>query len=120
VKSFSKIKHIKNANLILEQRYLNEDAPSKIPEVLYWMSCDGNKNTLSNESKSFIRDTGEKKSGYKLYYFSETPKDRGEKNSEYDVVGCVGINKCDPSNLQSCTSKFYIDKYNIITASDML
>jgi hypothetical protein len=53
------------------------------------MSCDGNKNTLSNESKSFIRDTGEKKSGYKLYYFSETPKDRGEKNSEYDVVGCV-------------------------------
>ena len=108
-----KMKHIKLFESFT--RGLNENT---IPQTLFWMSCDGNKNTLSPASKNSIKDAGEEKGGHKLYYFSQTPLDKGEKDKSFDVVGCVGVDKCvDP---KTCTTKFYIDEEGFITSADML
>lgn len=118
IRSQSKIRHIQRANLLLERRYLKEDDTTTLPQTIFWMSCDGNKNTLSPTSKESIKDTGEVKNGKKLYYFSSTPTDKGEKDQSYDVVGCVGVDACtDP---KTCEYKFVIDDEGVITPADMI
>ena len=69
---------------------------------IYWQSCDGEINLLSNESKSNMIPSG-KESGKELFSFKKLPDDKA-KNPEYDIQGCVGI--------ESTESKIYIEDYD--------
>jgi hypothetical protein len=118
MKSQSKIRHIQRANLILERRYLKEEETPTLPETIYWLSCDGHKNTLSDIDKNKIRYAGEEKNGLNLYYFSEIPKDKGEKDPKFDVIGCVGVDMCEDGT--NCKYRFVIGTDGVMTTEDML
>ena len=119
MKSQSKIRHILRANLILERRFLKEEETTTLPETIYWMSCDGNKNTLSDIDKNKIKYAGEKKNGLNLYYFSATPEDKGEKDPSFDVKGCVGVDMC-ADGTTNCKYRFVIGTDGVITTEEML
>lgn len=53
---------------------------------IYWQSCDGNMNKLSDESKNLlISVSGEDKP---TYTFKSIPQD---KHGEYEIADCLGV-----------------------------
>jgi hypothetical protein len=72
-----------------------------LPTDIKWQSCDGNLNTLSSESISFLTPSGEE-NGKKLYKFTKTPED---KAGTYDVKGCVCEDTCVTED-----ESFYIEE----------
>jgi len=81
---------------------------SNFNDNIYWQSCDGEMNLLTNESKEMLQDAGEE-NGKKLYYFSEQPTEKA-KNPKYDISGCLGVKKCESP--ENCETKVFIEKYN--------
>ena len=53
-----------------------------LPTDIKWQSCDGNLNTLSPESISFLTPSGEE-NGKKLYKFTKTPEDKEQYSTEF-------------------------------------
>ncbi len=112
-KSYSKIRHIKESNVILEQRRLN--LKSLITEAvdnnmqLLWTSCGGDNTELTPDAKSKL-ELGDKVGGKQLYYFSSEPKDTV---GSYSIMECLGpeINKKDDLEIEVYDGKNYLIKH---------
>jgi hypothetical protein len=96
-KSQSKIRHTYNTNIILERRFLKESGV--VNGDIYWQSCDGKLNKLTEKSKSILKLTD----GEDVYAFSIIPDDKSE-NGEYEIKDCLGV--------YSTTDKFKLEDYN--------
>jgi hypothetical protein len=96
-KSQSKIRHTYNTNIIVERRFLKENRVDD--GSIYWRSCDGKLNKLSDESKNILKLVD----GENTYSFSVIPKDKSE-NGEYEIKDCLGV--------YSTTDKFKLEDYN--------
>ena len=82
-------------------RRVIKESTGNLPTDIKWQSCDGNLNTLSPESISFLTPSGEE-NGKKLYKFTKTPED---KAGSYDVIGCVCADTCVTED-----ESFYIEE----------
>ena len=75
---------------------------SDIDGEIYWQSCDGEMNLLSDSAKSNMVPSGTE-NGKELFSFKVLPEDKA-KNPQYDIQGCVGVEDTD--------SKVYIEEYD--------
>ena len=88
-RSFSKIRHIQESNMILEQRRKNlirESAVDLGTMTLYWTTCGGNNVVLSDESKKKLQLDGVL-NGKQHLHFAQEPND---VNGEYKIMECLG------------------------------
>jgi hypothetical protein len=81
----------------VERRFLKENRVDD--GSIYWRSCDGKLNKLSDESKNILKLVD----GENTYSFSVIPKDKSE-NGEYEIKDCLGV--------YSTTDKFKLEDYN--------
>ena len=109
--SYSKIRHIHESNIILEQRrnktYLNE---STVTQVM-WTSCGNDNTELTPESKKKL-EMGDKVGDKQYYYFSSEPQDTV---GEYKIMDCLGpeIGKKNDLEILNYSGKNYLSKnYN--------
>ncbi len=75
---------------------------SNLDGEIYWQSCDGEMNLLSDSAKSNMVPSGTE-NGKELISFKVLPEDKA-KNPQYDIQGCVGVEDTD--------SKVYIEEYD--------
>jgi hypothetical protein len=101
IRSQSKIRHLHNTNIILERRFLKESGI--IDSDIYWQSCDGKLNKLTEDSKKLLKlnDGGEE-----IYTFTVIPEDKSE-NGEFTIKDCLGV--------YGSTDKFKLEDYNGVT-----
>ena len=118
-KSYSKIRHIQESNMILEQRrrkilsesnYRNRRSITEaVIEQIMWTSCGGDNTELSDESKELLQ-LGDKVGDKQLYYFSSEPQDTV---GEYKIMDCLGpeVNKKNDLEMVNYEGKNYLYKY---------
>ena len=98
-RSYSKIRHIRESNILLEGRRNRSLITEAINEPqLLWVSCGGDETELTPESKGKL-ELGTKVGDKQLYYFSSEPQDTA---GEYKIMDCLGpeINKTEKDDLE--------------------
>ncbi len=89
-KSYSKIRHIQQSNMILEQRrrvykFISESVDLGTTK-LYWTTCGGTNVLLTDESKKKLQLDGEV-SGKQYLHFAQEPND---VNGNFNIMDCLG------------------------------
>jgi hypothetical protein len=96
-RSQSKIRYLHNTNIFLEKRFLKESGV--VDTDIYWQSCDGKLNKLTEESKKLLKLNN----GEDTYTFTIIPEDKTE-SGEFTIKDCLGV--------YGTTDKFKIEDYN--------
>ena len=126
-----KMKHLFNYKKgdVITESFLNEQngngepAGGGVKEMdIYWRSCDGGENKLSDESKNLLKPVSGKEN---VYYFEELPEDKNADGS-YDIQGCLGVYSVGPLESEDGivikdeddVDKFTIDEYGFLTSCE--
>lgn len=107
-RSYSKIRHIKESNILLESRRNKSLISEAFQDQLLWTSCGGDDTELTPESKGKLM-MGTKVGDQQLYYFSSEPQDTA---GEYKIMDCLGpeIGKKDDLEITKYNGKNYLYK----------